>query len=201
MNYFKMSFLYMTWHVAVFYVTRSILKIEICICLYKRFNFDRLYGYTQGVIAVGAVLGGVAAGVLSEKLKSTTSPLFIAGCALSVLLGGMALQILREPIHIYIVLITSCGLLVALSTIFQIRIMSCIQILTPKELIGKVISCDICICMCTMPLGQFIYGFVFEKIENGTYYQFYLAALIMIGISIFTRRIFNEMDRLLSNDY
>ena len=199
-NDLKDSFLFMfkelpvLWKVSLVYSSiglflTSLMLIAVPVLITQHLGFapdtaNRLYGYAQGVIAVGAVLGGVAAGVLSEKLKSTTSPLFITGCALSVLLGGMALQILREPIHIYIVLITSCGLLVALSTIFQIRIMSCIQILTPKELIGKVISCVICICMCTMPLGQFIYGFIFEKIENGTYYPFYLAALIMIGISI-----------------
>jgi len=77
-----------------------------------------------------------------------------------------------------------------LSTLFQIQIMTCIQLLTPKELIGKVISCVICIGMCAMPLGQFIYGFVFENIGRYAYLPFYAAALIVIGISIFTRRIF-----------
>lgn len=159
---------------------------------------NRLYGYAQGVIAVGAVSGGVFAGALSKRLKPTASPFIMVGCAFAVLLGGIALQLLKEPMQIYVVLLISCSLLVALSTVFQIQIMSYIQILTPQELIGKVISCVICICMCTIPIGQFIYGFVFEKIENNIYLPFYIATLIVVGISIFTRHIFYKMDSLLS---
>jgi MFS family permease len=157
---------------------------------------NRLYGYSQGVIAAGAVLGGALAGVLSKRLKSKASPFILIGCALSVLLGGLALQILTGSMGVYLVLTVGGGLLVALSTLFQIQIMTYIGILTPKALIGKVISCAICVCMCTNPLGQFIYGFVFEHIGRRAYLPFYAAALIMLGISVFTRRIFDGIDRL-----
>jgi hypothetical protein len=112
-------------------------------------------------------------------------------------MGGIALQTLTGSREIYLVLIIGSGLLVALSTVLQIQIISYIGILTPKDLIGKVISCVIGICMCTNPLGSFIYGIVFEKIENGVYLPFYVAALIMIGISVFTRRIFYGIDPLI----
>ena len=158
---------------------------------------NRLYGYAQGVIAAGAILGGVFAGVFSKKLKLKASPLIFTGAALSVLIIGIALQTLTNPIAIYIIMAIGSGLLVALSTVFQIQIMTYIQILTPKELIGKVISCIICMCMCTMPLGQFIYGIVFENTGSYTYLPFYVAALIVIGMTIFTRRIFYGIDRLI----
>ena len=151
---------------------------------------NRLYGYAQGVIATGAILGGVFAGVFSKKLKLKASPLIFTGAALSILIIGIALQTLTNLMAVYIILAVGSGLLVALSTVFQIQIMTCIQLLTPKELIGKVISCIICMCMCTMPLGQFIYGIVFENIGNYMYLPFYAAALIVIGITVYTRRIF-----------
>ena len=196
----KVSLIYSS--IGLFLTSLTLIAVPVLITQHLGFAPDtanRLYGYAQGVIAVGAVSGGVLAGILAKKLKSTAGPFIIAGCAMSIFLAGMALQLLREPMQIYLVLITGCGLLVALSTVFQIQIMSSIQILTPKELIGKVISCVICICMCTMPLGQLIYGFVFEKIGSGNYLPFYVAALIMIGIAIFTRRIFYEMGLLLSD--
>ncbi|MDR3319262.1 MAG: MFS transporter [Clostridiales bacterium] len=161
-------------------------------------NANRLYGYAQGVIAAGAVLGGLLAGIFSKKLKSKASPFILIGCALSVLLCGIALHVFVGSLEIYIVLAVGGGLLTALSTLFQIQIMTYIGILTPKALIGKVISCVICVCMCTIPLGQFVYGFVFEKIGNGAYFPFYAAALIMIGIAIFTRRVFFGIDRLIA---
>lgn len=183
----------------------SLILIGIPVLVTQRLGFapdtaNRLYGYAQGVIAVGAILGGALAGVFSKKLKFKASPLILIGCALSVLIGGIALQTLKAPMAIYVVLAIGGGLLVALSTLFQIQIMTCVQILTPQGLIGKVIACVICVCMCALPLGQFIYGIVFEKIENSTYLPFYAVTLIMTGISVFTRRIFYGIDTLLSNE-
>jgi MFS family permease len=158
---------------------------------------NRLYGYAQGVIAGGAVLGGLIAGVFSKKLTLKSSPFILIGCALSVLLAGVALHTLKSPFGIYIIMSIGAGLLVLLSTLFQIQIMTCFQILTPNELIGKIVSVVICVCFCASPFGQFIYGIVFEYIERGTYIPFYVAGLIMIGISIFTRRIFYGIDDLI----
>jgi hypothetical protein len=101
------------------------------------------------------------------------------------------------PMEIYIALTLGGGLLVALSTVFQIQIMTYIGILTPKDLIGKVISCVICVCMCTNPLGQFIYGLVFEKIGSGAYLPFYAAALTAMAISVSARHVFYEIDPLI----
>lgn len=178
----------------------SLILIALPVLITQRLGFavdtaNRLYGYAQGVVAAGAVLGGLLAGTLSKKLKAKASPLLLIGCSLSVLLGGIALQTLSVPMEIYIILIVGCGLLLTLHTLFQIQMMTYLQLLTPEDLIGKVISCFMCVVMCTIPLGQFIYGFVFEHIGSSTYLPFYAVALIMIGISVFSRRIFYGIDR------
>lgn len=195
------------WKMSLFYasvnlILNSLVLIGIPVLITQHLGFttnvaNRLYGYAQGIIAAGSVLGGLLAGVLSKKLKSKSIPFFIIGGALSMLLGGLALQTLRNSMAIYIILVIACGILLTLETLFTIQIMSYVQILTPKNLIGKVISCVICICMCTNPIGQFIYGIVFEKIGSNTYLPFYVAALIMIGISAFIRHIFYGIEHLI----
>jgi predicted MFS family arabinose efflux permease len=194
----KMSLIY----AALNLLLTSLISIGLPVLITQRLGFNqdtanRLYGYSQGVIAAGAVLGGLLAGVLSRRLKAKASPFILTGCALSVLSGGIALQASGDPTGVYIVLTVGGGLLVALSTLFQIQIMTYIGILTPKSLIGKVISCVVCLCMCTNPLGQLIYGIVFENIGSVTYIPFYAAAAIMLGIGVFTRRIFYGIDRLI----
>ncbi|MDR3292917.1 MAG: MFS transporter [Clostridiales bacterium] len=194
------------WKMSLVYASMNLLltpliSIGLPVLITQRLGFapdaaNRLYGYSQGVIAAGAVLGGLLAGVLSKKLKAKAAPLILIGCALSVLLGGIALHALDASMTIYIVLTVGGGLLVALSTLLQIQIMTYIGILTPKDLIGKVISCVICVCMCTIPIGQFIYGLVFEHVGNGAYLPFYAAALIVICVGVFTRRVFYGIDRL-----
>ena len=87
----------------------------------------------------------VIAGVFSEILKSKTSPFLLIGSARSIFLGGAALQVLKGSMEIYIVLLMGCSLMLVLSTLIQIQVMTYLQILTPKELTGKVISCVMCI--------------------------------------------------------
>nr|WP_312579284.1 MFS transporter [Sedimentibacter sp.] len=195
----------MLWKVSLVYASVNLLLTSlvliatpVLITQYLGFTTDmsnRLYGYAQGVLAAGAVLGGLLVGVLSKKLNAKASPFLLIGCALSILLGGISLQVLSSSMAIYTAMVTGFGLLVALSTLFQIQLMTYIQILTPKDLIGKVISCVICICMCTNPIGQLLYGIIFEYIGNYAYLPFYVAALITISISIFTRKIFYGIDR------
>jgi len=156
---------------------------------------NRLYGYAQGVIAAGSILGGLLAGVLSNRLKSKASPVLLIGCSLFAVISGVVLQMLDAP-GIYIILIIGCGLLLTLHTLFQIQMMTYLQLLTPKDLIGKVVSVFMCVAMCTIPLGQFIYGIVFEHIGSRIYIPFYVAGFIMIGISVLTRRIFDGIDSL-----
>lgn len=177
----------------------SLILIALPVLITQHLGFaldtaNRLYGYAQGVIAAGAVLGGLLAGTLSKKLKAKTSPFLLIGCSLFILLEGIALQALNSSMGIYIILIIGCGLLLTLHTLFQIQMMTFLQRLTPANLIGKVISCFMCVVMCTIPLGQFIYGFVFEHIGSSTYLPFYVVALIMIGVSVFTRHIFYGID-------
>jgi MFS family permease len=178
----------------------SLILIALPVLITRRLGFapdtaNRLYGYAQGVVAAGAVLGGLLAGALSGKLKAKSSPALLTGCSLFILAGGIALQTLKEPMAIYLVLSIGSGLLLASHTLFQIQMMTYVQLLTPKDLTGKVISCFICAAMCTTPLGQFIYGIIFEKIGDVPYIPFYAAPLIMIMITVFTRRIFYSLDQ------
>jgi len=151
----------------------------------------RLYGYSQGVVAAGAIAGGLLAGVLSGRLKPKSSPLLLIGSSLCVAMAGVALQTMSgSPAVTYVVLILCCGLLLTLHTLFQIQMLTVLQVLTPQELTGKVIACFMCVVMCTTPLGQFVYGMAFDRVGSLTYIPFYAAASVMMVIVIFTRRVF-----------
>ncbi|MCD7937355.1 MAG: MFS transporter [Tannerellaceae bacterium] len=154
---------------------------------------NRLYGYAQGVMAAGAILGGLLAGILSGKLSLRTVPFLLSGCALAVLPGGITLQIQADSRLVYLLLTTGGGVLVALSTIFQIQVMSYLQKLPPQHLTGKVISCFMCVCMCTLPLGQLLYGVIFEQTGNYPYIPFYIAPFLLIGITLLARHIFKKI--------
>ena len=182
----------------------SLILIGLPVIITGRLDFapdtaNRLYGYAQGVFAAGAISGGFLASILARKLKSKAGTYLLIGCSLCVIAGGFALQAITSSMAVYLVLIGSCGLLLTIHTIFQIQMVTFLQFLAPKDLIGKVISCFMCIVMCTMPLGQVIYGFAFEHTGHSMYLLFYAAGVIMIGISIFTRQIFYGIDKQIEN--
>jgi putative permease len=176
---------------ALFIIAMPVLLTQV-LGFQKEFA-NQLYGYAEGVIAVGSILGGLLAGILAKKLKTTSIPYLIIGCAFSILAGGMALQFLTSSIAIYIVLVAGCSVLMVLTSLFQVQMMSYIQILTPNDLIGKVISCVICFCMCSSPIGQFLYGLVFEHIGNYTYIPFYAASLVTIVIGLLSFSIYSKI--------
>jgi predicted MFS family arabinose efflux permease len=184
----------------LFLTSLILIGAPVLITQYLGFEPDianRLYGYMQGTIAAGAIVGGLLAGFLSKKLKSRASPFLIMGCSLSIFLIGFVLQASSQAMAIYIVLMIGASLLVLLSTLLQVQVITYLQILTPQNLIGKIISCFICICMCSIPLGQFIYGIVFENIGRNVYMPFSVAALIMMTISMFSRSLFFGIDGLI----
>lgn len=194
----KMSLVY----ASVNLLLTSLILIAMPVIITQHLDFtpntaNRLYGYAQGVLAAGSILGGLLTGILSKKLTLKMSPFLLIGCSLTILLGGIALQIPINNMETYLLLIISCSALLLLTTLFQIQVMTYIQILTPNRMIGKIISCVMCICMCTNPLGQFVYGLVFEHIGTATYLPFYCAALLMFLVTIATRKIFYQTDQLL----
>lgn len=195
----KMALLY----AAINLFMNSLILIGIPVIITQHLNFssanaNRLYGYAQGVIALGSMLGGMLAGVLAKKLRPKMIPNLLCGGAAAMMIAGSALHFLPQPMIVYVILTISCGGILLLETVFTIQIMAYIQILSPKHLIGKVISCIMCISMCTNPLGQLLYGIIFEKIGNAIALPFYLAALLVILIVFFTKSIFSQLEALLA---
>ena len=194
------------WKISLLFAASNLLLtalvlIGLPVLITQRLGFapdtaNRLYGYAQGVSAVGAILGGFLAGALSGKLKPGSGPRLLIGCSLAVVMIGAALHLLHVSITIYVLLMVGCGLLLTLHTLFQIQMMTYLQILTPDDFVGKVISCFMCVAMCTIPVGQVIYGFAFEHMQN-IHLLFYAAGLAMIGISLSARRVFRGVERLI----
>ncbi|MDD7728741.1 MAG: MFS transporter, partial [Clostridia bacterium] len=83
-------------------------------------------------------------------------------------------------------------------TLFSIQIMSYLQMIVPVDLIGKVISCAMCIGMCASPIGQAIYGGLFEVLRESVFALFFAAALLMVILAASMKRAFMRLEKLLN---
>lgn len=151
---------------------------------------NRLYGYAQGALAAGGLVGGLLAGALAKKLAIKNAHCLLAVCALTLLPIGLVLLIDVPAMAAYVVIVVSCFVLMTVSSLFTIQMMSYVQVVTPGQLVGKIMSLVMCICMIAQPLGQAMYGILFQKLENHIAWLFFGAMAICGMIALYSKSCF-----------
>ena len=171
--------------VALPYLVTEILDLEAT-------QANRLYGFAEGALAVGGLTGGICAGIFSKKLAIEKSATMLIACAVCVFPMGIALPLFSSGIINYIVIICCCFLAMIFSTIFSVQMMTFIQTETQPNLIGKVIAVILTVSMCAQPLGNAMYGILFELCKGYEYAVILFSGIVSLIIAISTRSIFKS---------
>lgn len=130
---------------------------------------SRMYGYMGIAEGAGSLLGGILAGVFAKKAKTSMIPLLIFGCGAALIPIILALTIPISGMVSYWIIFISVFIMMIEASFVSIQMISYLQILTPQNIMGKVISCATCICMCASPIGQVIFGAAFEYCSHFEY--------------------------------
>lgn len=154
---------------------------------------NQLYGYAQGALAAGSLLGGLLAGILSKKAKPQHQYLLLILSSLTLLPIAAVLLFAPSPMIIYYVIIICCFFMVTLSSLFSIVMISYLQMLTPEHMLGKATSCVMCICMCSQPIGQAVYGLLIEHLKNQMEFIFLAAFIITTLIAFSSKNTFKKI--------
>lgn len=169
----------------------SLLLVTMPVIVTKTFGLsEKIYGYGQGAVAAGGLIGGILTGVLAGKLKFYRNYLFLFMATLSMFPISFMIYLKGDPILSTWIITPCCAFMVASATIFTIQMMSFVQSQTPEHLVGKVISCVLTLSMCAQPIGQVIYGNVIERFPNHIYVIFCIAALITVMITFISKSVF-----------
>ncbi len=184
----------------------SLINIALPVIITQSLGFsvtvgNQLYGYAQGALAAGSLLGGLMAGILSKKAKPQNQYLLLIFTSLSLLPIAAVLFFVPQAMVIYYVIIICCFFMITLSSLLSIIMISYMQMLTPEHMLGKITSCVMCICMCSQPVGQAVYGFLIEHFKNQLSFIFLLAFIITTLIALTSKKIFKEIHQALyAND-
>lgn len=146
-------------------VMSALIIVGLPILIRKHLGLDSgWYGMAEGAMALGSLLGGVLAGALGTKLTPRLCPALLALCGLLTM--GMSVPLaLGAPVMLSYGLITGCtAALMALAALFSIVMLSHIQGQTPEHLLGKVMAWVITLSMCASPVGQALYGALFQTL-------------------------------------
>lgn len=152
----------------------------------------RHYGAAESAMGVASILGGALVTLLAGRLRPRhLAPVFVlvglcllpAGAAFLLPLGALA--------RYWVLLVLFCGCQLGCS-VFSIYAATLIQSRTPAALMGKVMSCVFTLAMCAQPLGQVLYGALFDRLAP----QWVLlpSGLLLCAVGLFSAGFFRRMD-------
>ena len=156
---------------------------------------NRFYGYFGSINAAGGLLGAFAAGKLLAKIKiSKGFWLLIIASAPCMLIGFGLLLPENMRLVVYVMICLSGFAATFFCAVSSIQLMSCIQMLSPKHMIGKIMGCLSAICMCASPIGTAVYGVLLETWWNGTAMILIGAFIVFTFIAIKAKGIFAKLE-------
>lgn len=151
---------------------------------------SQLYGYAQGALMAGGVVGGIIIGVLGKKVKIHNSYLLLVGISFTIFPIGIVFLFHATELISYITISVCAFLFMMISTIFSIQMLAFIQGETPPQLIGKVISCVLMMSLCAQPIGNAIYGVLFDLFSASPWIVIFGALVISFIISVVSKKVF-----------
>lgn len=174
--------------IGVAYVSKQVLKVS-----------DYQFGLLESVVALAMIVGPLFIGRLSKKMSNGKMLYW------SFLLEGIVIAVMAivptpffrglfstsiVPYLSSLVLLFAIGLLISIANVaFGIII----QTEVPLSLMGRVDTVATSCCMAAMPLGQMLFGVLFDKIPAWICYAI-TAAIFIFGVILFKNKLLYSED-------
>ncbi len=154
----------------------------------------KYYGAAESTLAIATILGSITAGLLIGKLKIHHLSFLLTVLGASVIPAGIAFLLPASAVIKYIVNIIAFSSMQIMISVFSIFAVSIIQQKTPNHLIGKVMAYTATITMCAQPIGQMLYGFLFDRFSDAIYFVLIPAGTIVCIIGLLAKDSFRTLE-------
>ena len=124
---------------------------------------DSRLGLTQGAMGLGGLSGGILAACLGERLQLRRGGGLLLAAGLTAAVMGLALLPGAPPSAGYGAVTAMSFAVMVLSTLLVVVLSAAVQSRTPPDLLGKVMAFIMAVSNCASPLGQAVYGVLFEN--------------------------------------
>lgn len=153
---------------------------------------DSRLGLTQGAMGLGGLLGGLLTAFLGKRMRLRRGSVLLLAASLTA--AGMAAALLPgvAPAAGYWIVTAMSFAVMVLSTMLVVLLSAAVQRQTPPALLGKVMAFIMAVSNCASPLGQTVYGALFETIP--AWAVLLGAAAAAAGTAVYFRRVFHTLD-------
>ena len=156
---------------------------------------DTALGITEAAMGLGGLAGGIIAGAAAQKMKLKNGWITLVLCSLAALLMGISLLEFIPPLVGYIIITAGSFGAMCAATMFSVSLFTAVQQQTPPHLLGKIMAVITAISSCSQPLGQAVYGVLFDTLSNMPYTVMIGSAAASMAVALGSKRIFERLDK------
>ena len=153
---------------------------------------NQYMGFAEGALALGGLAGGISVGVFAGRLRLSRAPLFLLVAALGLLPIAVVLGVQMDAMAAYGLVVAGLFVSMACATMFSIQAISFVQLETPGHLVGTVIALTMSLANCAQPVGQLIYGGLFDALRGNLVPVALGTAAIAFVIGLVTFRVLKK---------
>ena len=146
------------------------------------------YGFAEAAMGMGSILGGLVSGLAGKKIPFKHSHYFLLGTPLLLIPVILILLFQAPGKMIYAVLLTSVMIGMGFAALFTIAAQTFIQKSTPVHMLGKVGAFVSTICVCALPVGQAMYGGLFELFSGSPWVVVLVGTVISMMLAYAAKR-------------
>ena len=152
------------------------------------------YGAAESAMGAAAILGSLCAGLLGKKLRVRDMAAIFLSFGLSLFpIGFSFLLPVGTMAHYGVLLFFFCVCQLGVC-IFSTYAITLIQQRTPEQLMGKVMSCVFTLSMCAQPVGQMVYGALFDCFSDRVYWVLIPTGMLICLIAVASRGFLKRME-------
>lgn len=146
------------------------------------------YGFAEAAMGLGSILGGLVSGLAGKKMPFKHSHYFLLGTPLLLIPVILILLFQAPGKMIYAVLLFSVMIGMGFAALFTIAAQTFIQKSTPVHMLGKVGAFVSTICVCALPIGQAMYGGLFELFSGSPWVVVLVGTVISMMLAYAAKR-------------
>ena len=173
-------------------VPMIVVGVPVLVTQHLGYGMD-MVGYSQSIMMVGGLIGGIAAGALGERLKLKILPIVLLIASFLFSTMGLPFLFPAPAFGAYIIITLGTTLGFAAVQLVNIPLFAFIQEVTPSDLIGKVMSLFVILPFVASAIGSLIYGFFYEWAESQPWLVVFGTLIVMIFVAIFAGKRFKKI--------
>lgn len=152
------------------------------------------YGIAESAMGVASILGSLCVVILAKKVQMHHLAFVLVSFGICLIPCGIAFLL---PVGVFtrylILLVMFCACQLGCS-FFSTYAISIIQGRTPDHLMGKVMSYVFTLSMCAQPVGQIIYGTLFDQFTSSAYWVLIPSGFFVCLIGLASKSFFLKFE-------